>query len=271
MNGTLAQLISLATYGNQFLKGDDIAADFYPSNSAFLYCNSVKFAALKKAFLSSKLKEGIIAENPVAWFAFLKLGGCRRLSLYYQESKDQTFAKDFKLAGFVGGGGTWLIEAVYQNHSDYWANRWEVTDEKNPNRNIWSVTYCCVAPQKPTGNIQVDLLAAKQTQHRVLAELIDFSAKLNLKPWSGFFQKAFAALSDKAPVPEYYKDFIEGGEYSLDARQLLTSASISFVFGGMGSWNDIGFEVQGEEDTYEELSGRLYSSINSAIIAVVNA
>ena len=45
-------------------------------------------------------------------------------------------------------------------------------------------------------------------------------------------------LNSKNPAVEYYNDFIPGDALSLQARQLLFSASKAYVFGGMGSWND---------------------------------
>ena len=38
------------------------------------------------------------------WFAFLKKGGCKRLKIYYQHSKDNALNKDFEMAGFCRWG-----------------------------------------------------------------------------------------------------------------------------------------------------------------------
>ncbi|HEV7621350.1 MAG TPA: hypothetical protein VGO09_06450, partial [Flavisolibacter sp.] len=72
-----------------------------------------------------KKKVVIIADNLIEWFKFLKNGGCIKLRVYFQISKDQTLAKDYKLTGLVGEGRTWLLETVYDSYSNGWSNRWE--------------------------------------------------------------------------------------------------------------------------------------------------
>jgi predicted butyrate kinase (DUF1464 family) len=56
----------------------------------------------------------------------------------------------------------------------------------------------------------------------------------------------------------------------LTAKQLLFSAGNAWVFGGMGSWNDLGFDNKEDNETYDRLSEQLYSNINEAIIASTN-
>src|ERR1700748_737594 len=108
MNGTLAQLITLVSFGNEFLNTNAIVDDFYSKNSTFQSCNSIEFVDFKKVFLNSKVKEIVIGQNPVEWFEFLKKGGCKKLALYFQHSKNHSFAPDHKNAGAIGGGGSWL-------------------------------------------------------------------------------------------------------------------------------------------------------------------
>jgi len=44
----------------------------------------------------------------------------------------------------------------------------------------------------------------------------------------------------------------------------------AWVFGGMGSWNDMGFEGAAREE-YESVSEDLYQTVNDTIVAAVNA
>src|SRR5438045_4027623 len=141
MTGPLAQIVTLSGFGNDFLYNGRLTASFYDTNSSFQFCNKVDFRVFKQAFFFSKRKELVIADNPVEWFTYLKNNGCKKLRLFFQPSKDQSFAKDYKIAGLIGGGGTWLIEAVYNNYSNGWANRWEVTKKDDPDNNIWTVNY----------------------------------------------------------------------------------------------------------------------------------
>jgi hypothetical protein len=54
------------------------------------------------------------------------------------------------------------------------------------------------------------------------------------------------------------------------AAQLLSTVQAAWVFGGMGSWNDLGFDGE-DQKLYEHLSDELYQLLNAAIIAAVNA
>jgi hypothetical protein len=49
--------------------------------------------------------------------------------------------------------------------------------------------------------------------------------------------------------------------YSLEARRLVAAAVRSWVFGGMGSWNDIGFSDPALLSVYNSVSEDLYMSV----------
>ena len=48
-------------------------------------------------------------------------------------------------------------------------------------------------------------------------------------------------------------------------------ATRAWVFGGMGSWNDLVFAARTEEDEYNRLSAKLYLAVLGAFVAAVNA
>jgi len=103
--------------------------------------------------------------------------------LYFQSSKDQSIAKDYKLAGLVGGGGTWLIDAIYNSYSDGWANRWDVTRKDDPQNNIWTVNYGRTIKSIPTINLQIDQQQCKNKLNETLVEIQDFAFQHNLDNW----------------------------------------------------------------------------------------
>jgi beta-lactamase superfamily II metal-dependent hydrolase len=76
--------------------------------------------------------------------------------------------------------------------------------------------------------------------------------------------------SEKPEVDFYHNDLISIENYDLQNRQLLLSASKAFVFGGMGSWNDMGFENEETNKKYNELSTELYNTMNQAIVCAIN-
>lgn len=79
-------------------------------------CERIRFIDWVKKIL--KYRERIIANNPEDWASFLKNSGIKTLWLHYVSSQNPAFKYRYT-AGFVGGGGSWLIEAIYENNSDY--------------------------------------------------------------------------------------------------------------------------------------------------------
>jgi hypothetical protein len=270
MTGIVSQIIALTSYGNDFLKNGNISPDFNSSNTTFQFCNKVDFRELKKQYFFSKAKEQVVAENPTKWFEYLKEDGCKHLRLYFEYSKDQSFAKDHKLAGLVGGGGTWLIETIYDKYSNYWANRWEVTNKNATDNKIWTVNYGMSVANQHISNLQIDNEKVKTKLRQTLTEIADFAFKQNLQNWGEIFDKAIETIDSSLPEAKYHNDLIPLDNYTLTAKQLLFSAGNSWVFGGMGSWNDLGFDNKEDNETYDRLSEQLYSNINEAIIASTN-
>ena len=188
MTGNLAQIIALTTFGNCCLKGLHLAADFYPKNSAFQCCKSVDFRQNKKSFLSSKPQEIVVAKNPFEWFELLTRGGCTKLRLLYFHSSNQSFAPDHMLAGFVGGGGQWYIEASYKDHFDYWADRWKVTDLNAADKLIWTVSYGLTKTQKRSDYAKQNLAESKERLATALTEIAEFAQSSELPHFANEFK-----------------------------------------------------------------------------------
>jgi hypothetical protein len=265
MTGQLAQLIALTAYGNQWLRTSRLPAGFYPANSVFQHCNTVDFRQV-----DSK-NELLIAIDPNFWFQYLQHYGCRMLRLYYESSKETLPAKEHQLAGMIGGGGVWLIEAIFADHSDFWSSRWQVTRKEDPDDRIWCVNYVRSHMNLTIVNLQFDLAATVDELRTVLEGVAEFALRKNLGGWGEFFQKALARLNSDAPAAGFYNEaLIPDGEYGLQARQVFFAAGSAWAFGGMGSWNDMYFEKSEDNEQYGAVSARLYDSINRAIVASVN-
>ena len=63
--------------------------------------------------------------------------------------------------------------------------------------------------------------------------------------------------------------FLPDDCYSLEAKQILVCADIAWVFGGMGSWNDV-VHVD-DYDLYRRLTGNLYDTICKSLAAAINS
>lgn len=266
MTGEISQIISLTAYGNQCLRTGQLPTGFCPENAAFQYCNKVDFWEVDSG------NELQIAIDPYYWFRYLQKVGCRALRLYYYPAKENPLAKEYKMAGFVGGGGTWLIEAIFHGHSDFWASRWQVTRKDDPDGRIWSVKYGRTSVNLATVNEQFDVTMTAKFLYEALEATIAFTVQQNLGNWTDFFQKAAQRLNSNTPAAGYYNEaLVPEGDYSLPPRQLLYAAGSAWAFGGMGSWNDLSFEKPEDNERYNNVTARLYDVITHAIVAGVNS
>lgn len=86
--------------------------------------------------------------------------------------------------------------------------------------------------------------------------------------WQAVFDGALQALDSAEPPPS---DSLPDTGFGLEARQLMASATRAYVFGGMGSWNDLGWEDAARNAEYNRVSGALYAAVKSAIGAASNS
>lgn len=267
MTGELAQLINLISHYNY----GKIDTDLYNNNSTYQYCNILKFVSFKKKFFGG-YKEVEIAGNTKEWFQHLKNGNIEKLFLVFRP--DNSMDSDHKLAGMVGGGGNWSIEAKNSTFSNFWQPKWEVKpNKKDDDHRIWNITYGLTIPkQKHFDHPEYDLKIQREKLSRTLSEIAEFAASNeNTSGWEKTFNNAKAALDTQSPNLEYHKDLTPDRSLPIENLQLLIAASKSFVFGGMGSWNDIGwFKDEKLTKKYDEVSAELYQVMNESIIAAVN-
>lgn len=270
MVGTITQQIALVSHGNEALVSKKIDADFL-MNSTFLYCKDISFIKAQREKNTSKAKGYILAKNPNEWFKLLQKEGCRKLKLFYLPPKSNKIAAHMT-AGFIGGGGSWLIEARYDDYSDYWTSKWKVSDKDAPDRKIWTVYYAKINFSRPSKEDKDSLADVKSHFATTLDEISEFAKEQGENSWSRVFQKARSTLLSETPNDDYYhKDLIVKENYSLEARQLLFTAGMAWVFGGMRSWNDLGFNDKEIHSDYLRLSSELFDMIKQAIFAATNS
>lgn len=190
---------------------------------------------------------------------------------YMPGGENRGGATDRMLVGFVGGGGRWLLETTGPNGSDYWEGRWEVGDQSRADRKIWQVTYGRIAANQPSPlQIPIDLEGLRQRLAKNLTEISAFARHHNLDGFAKAFESGQSNLESSSPGTGLYHNDMLSTHMSLAASQLLSAAQSSWVFGGMGSWDDLGFEGD-EQSTYENLSEDLYRLLNDSIVSAANS
>jgi hypothetical protein len=269
MQTSIAQLAALTIYGNAFLLRPNAAADFYPANSTFRFCEYVNFVDLRSD--GNRRIEDPFVSDPLAWFEALRNKCIDTLRMQYGPS-GQAQHPDRMLVGFVGGG-RWLIESQMSGSSDFWQSRWEVGDRTRQDRKIWRVTYARVATNQPSIQPQVleDLERLSQDLEQHLVAIEKFARMQKLDNFAILFQRARIRLHSDPPYSNlYHSDLIRTELLPITACRLLAACQDAWVFGGMGSWNDIGFECT-TQPRYEELSEKLYRLLNRAIVVAANS
>jgi hypothetical protein len=270
MNGEIAQRVSVVCFGNADLSGQK--STFPIGHSTFQFCNQVHFVQVHPT--GDRKKEIVIAEDYPHWIEYLKSRDVKILRLHHVSSgKNSKGLDDRRTAGFVSGGGRWLIEAVRDGISDIWETRWEVTDRDNKEKKIWKVTYGEIAQNWKMGATNfVSTNEAYDALKNAIVDIKNFAMTQNVgEYWVKTFNLALDCLKSSEPLDlVYHKDLIPKGLFEWKACQLLAAAQPAFVFGGMGSWNDMGFqgELRGE---YERVSAVLFKDIIIAILSAVNS
>lgn len=271
MQGTIAQIVALTVHGNSILQKASTAEslEFQNTNSTFKFCESIKFIDVIPGLLTRR--ENVCAATPYDWFECLRKEKVHGLRVSYGPSGGRKIA-DRMLVGFVGGGGKWLIETCGPETSDYWKVRWQVGDRESKGKKIWRVSYFRVLRREPSGQGQQENLQKLKIQlSQCLEDIAPFSRSHNLDWFTKAFESGIARLESEAPLEGlFHEDIAPTGFLSLQASQLLGSAGAAWGFGGMGSWNDQGFEGPAQARN-EQLSEQLYQLLNRVIVAAANS
>ena len=285
MQGSIAQIIALTNWGNSFLrKGLDIKKhNFYPGNSTFSHCHDVVFTnnfkdnsvnrGTAEGFQDQNIGNKLYARDPIEWLQKLKDSQTRRLRLNYLPSQNSEIS-DRASVGLVGGGGRWFIEAVKVLTSDFWESQWQADEQGAVDNKKWSVTYDLVSANEPSKTLEFKTSLEEINSHikKQLGEIAAFAHRNNLDTFAEKFEAGEKIIESNEPLADaYHADILFPGHFSLKAQRCLGAVQAAWVFGAMGSWNDVMLEDSKEHDEYERLSDELYNLFCKGIVYSVNS
>ena len=263
MQGPLAQLLSLACHVNHACASHEVAR-FLPDNSTCVFCDRIVFSRLRPNPPAVPILE-VCGDTPETWMQWLLNEGCLGARVHWADRD----GSGRTTAGFVGGGGGWALETLLEGgHSAFWFADWNVWNHEAVAQRIWRVSYTAGALRQTdlTHGMSVDAAASELQQ--ALASILAFSEQQQCDPFTGIFREALAASKD-GNVNANVGDLAPAGVLSARERRLVQVCQQASVFGGMGSWNDMGFDSPVQE-TYEAVSARLFAAISGALPAAVN-
>lgn len=263
MNGDLAALVALALHGNDWLASrNGPAPQLDTANSTFQYVERVHVTCPRRGLLRTRTWA---ADGVAAWLQFVRNSGGRRLSLVIGGSRSPGLP-DAVAASFANGVRWGLVSDGPTPR--FWQAHWAVNDRDRPDRRIWAVEVSGTPLGRPRP-VDAASPAARHELRAALEETREFAETCELDTWSTWFSEALDLLDAPEPVIPYHPDLAPAG-LPVESRQLLAAAVAAWVFGGMGSWNDLGFPDATVQAEYDRRTGRLYASILGALAAVVD-
>jgi hypothetical protein len=104
-----------------------------------------------------------------------------------------------------------------------------------------------------------------------LRDIYGFAERHSCEEFTQCFARALDTIDSRGQsLHGYHVDLAPDGLLCVEARTLLDACQSAWVFGLMGSWNDIGFDGDDHQE-YERVSDQLFSAIHEAIVAGVNS
>jgi hypothetical protein len=246
--------IQLTAYGNAVLRGNFPVEKFFPENPTFKNSQRIGF------FKTDREEPYKIASDPEEWFGILKENNCESLNLY-RSFPENSPAPERQMSAFMGGS-SWFVVTNHHKSSSYWlakpGNRKSLGLYYNvSNEPVFSLNFSSPGEQK-------------EKMKNILSRIHSFASKKGIKNFADSFQKALNELDSDTPL-SYNPQFIPTEFYPLEARQLLSSVFYAWVFGGMGSWNDLHFPETEDQKKYGQLSDELFSTLIESIESGANA
>lgn len=263
MNGELAALVTLASFGSDWLSAPvgDEAPELLDSNSSFQYVNRIDFDLPKTPLLSRRAS----VAGTRNWLRELRRSGGGQIFVV-ADAESAGPLPNHTASAFANGVRWGLLTTGPRPR--LWFTKWQVSDPQATDSRIWAITATCVRakgaiPRSP------EVARASATLAASLASISEFAARQGFNDWQPWFQRASSKLTDPAPEPRYHADMIPASR-PLEQRQLAAAAIEAWVFGGMGSWNDVWLPDEQERADYDKHTQTLYLAVVDALLAVTN-
>ncbi|MDP2624049.1 MAG: hypothetical protein Q8Q29_09650 [Actinomycetota bacterium] len=257
MNGELAQVVALVSHGNVWLHGHaDAASRLDRDHPAFEYVRSVSFRRVDRPRNRTRSVAG--------WFRALGRAGARRTWVLTEVPRSSIHPSDVsahQLVAFANAGG-WAIGVEQADEDELWTAAWKFACG-----GVWEVEYRGVSLEAPIASLRpaTDIPKATAILGAALEGILAFATEHAIHPWAGHFREALDAEDDGL-----VSALLPPAGYTAEACHLMSVAAKAWVFGGMGSWNDLAFSGS-DEDRYRELTSALYAAVLEGIAAAANA
>lgn len=243
-----------------------VVPGFFPENSTCQFCEHVVFSR-RAGLLRQWRRPRRIASSPDEWFD--RADGFAAAYLVHLNRRWELIPGR-PMAAWQLASDHWLVCLKRARNVESWEASWEVGDQNAPDQRIWRVNYRTVDLPLPVDVAHVSNDRLRQQLSACLRDLEDFSFQQDLQGFAHGFRAARDCLSSDDPLSAvYHRDLAPPDVLDPSAIRLLSACQLAWVFGGMGSWNDLAFNGAVQE-TYRAVSKRLYDMLTTTICSVVN-
>lgn len=265
MNGELAALMAVVMHGNAWLANPNSdPPSLERDNTTYRYVRSLTFVEPRQGLFRRERRY----EGTAAWLEAQRDAGVRTLELFSPTSIPGKLPAP--IATSFANGVPRGVVAVGPTPT-LWSSAWNADGTDHPRGEIWRVTMTSVGlGPTPTGQ-PTPVVDARDSLLGAVHAARDFAAANDLEGWTEWFVKALDVAESLDPEVPYNPDMAPAGSLVLEERQLLAAAVQSWVFGGMGSWNDIWLSDESQTARYEKVTEQLYAAVIESLVAVANA
>ncbi|WP_120497337.1 hypothetical protein [Kiloniella sp. EL199] len=278
MQGEIDQLLLLSSAANAMalaVAGSESLG--LPSVQAkrLRYTEDLIFADISKQS-DGNVKEQIYFNRLSDWLEDLSQRKVSAAWLAWQSQKlterkaNQYTQPEHMNVAFAGATKSWFLITTGPGFTEHWQADWTPQEDRIKQQNIWQVRYKCIQKiDQETPRPVIDLTQETARLGKTLQKISKLASRLGYDNWPAVFDKAIDALEGKTGTalsptlrPPYY------AAYPKEAHRLLAAVYSGWVFGGMGSWNDVVFSIPEDQADYDRLTPELYQSLCRAIVAV---
>jgi hypothetical protein len=170
-------------------------------------------------------------------------------------------------AAFAGGLPVGLLSTGTAGNR-LWRAHWQVGARVPDGAQIAIANY--ESAPVSAGPARPGVGAAADGLDRTLLRAAEFAGRQQLPRWAKLFadarrRRARNESARSGPGP----DLFPASWPDPDGRWLVDMAQAAWVFGGMGSWNDLGFADDAQQE-YERISRELFDAVMRACVAAAN-
>jgi hypothetical protein len=255
MNLELAQLVAIVTHGNAFLiaKSGAQPPEISHELSVFEMVKRIKFIEKKN---SSEKAQTQLSDGTAGWYRYLKDHKVRRLRIITIDWSKERADLPAVMASAFAGCGNWAVLSEGTKADILWFPQYS----SSGNDEILSFVGTPLDKRYPEASADLDV--AELTLKNALTNIRDYAVNEKVGDnWVGIFSRALEILASDGPSRAFITQLFPETGYGHKAHRLIQAASEAWVFGGMGSWNDMGGGKR-----YTEVTDALYNAIIDGII-----